>query len=404
MKKINSLRIALVVLGLSSVASLVGSISGTIAWYAYSTRALVSYSGTSVQSATQLQIGLKSSVEVDYSAYPFMYEDTSINDANYHYYFMRVGAGGMPAQVINEYLSTNGYTTNILEPVSSYTYTTGGALNLRNRPVTNKPPKENEDYTTAETTKYVKIPFVFRVLTVGSTSEYVPNHEIFLSGATAVTDDENKIINRASRLYIDREDEEGHEGEKDFILNPTSESNGQTKVAGVLNLSGGGEDLVTHEDSRFFDYDNDPSSPTYLQEFLYGEYDWKEGKTWANSLSDPLDESSGLVDINGSGNTTNSTTFTSRHYKGIKYFSDLSCINPHYAQYFGYSTVYPTKNALTGELEGDYAVCKTGTASNNYIGSFNMTIYIEGWDFAVVDSEAGYPFNLGLTFSTNDTR
>ena len=400
MKKINTLRITLAVLGLSSVASLVGSISGTIAWYAYSTRALVSYSGTSVQSGTQLQIGIKSAVEVDYSAFPFMYEDTTINDANYHYYFMRIGAGGMPAQVINQYLTTNGYTTNVLEPLSSYTYQTGGTFNLRNRPVTNKPPKENEDYSAAETTKYVKIPFVFRVLSIDSSaSQFVANHDVFLSGATAIAASENDgHINKAIRLYIDRSNG------GDFILNPTSANNGQTKVAGVLNLSGGGEDLVTHEDSRFFDYDNDPSSPTYLQEFIYGEYDWKDGKNRDNSLSEPLNESSNLVDINGSGNETSSTTFTSRHYKGIRYFSDLSCINPHYAQYLGYNTIYPTKNALTGELEGDYAVCRTGDANANYIGSFDMTIYIEGWDFNVIDEEATHQFNLGLTFTINDTR
>ena len=398
MKKINALRITLAVLGLSTAASLVGSISGTIAWYAYSTRALVSYSGTSVQSGTQLQIGIKSPVAVNYSSFPFMYEDTSINDSNYHYYFMRVGAGGMPAQVINEFLVANGYTTNVLEPLSSYTYQTGGTFNLRNRPVTNKPPQPGEDYTAAEITKYVKIPFVFRVLSTDSSSQYVANHDIFLSGATAVAASENDgQINKAIRLYIDRSNGDN------YILNPTSLVNGQTKVAGVLNLSGGGQDLVTHEDSRFFDYDNNPNSPTYLQEFLYGEYDWKEGKSRDNSLSTPLNESSGLVDINESGNQTSSTTFTSRHYKGVKYFSDLSCITPHYAQYLGTNTVFPTRNAVTGEFESDYAVCKTGGANANYLGSFDMTIYIEGWDFNVIDEEATHQFNLGLTFTINDT-
>ena len=45
--------------GLLTFATLVGSISGSLAWWAYSTRVSVSYQGTSVNTSEQLQIGLK---------------------------------------------------------------------------------------------------------------------------------------------------------------------------------------------------------------------------------------------------------------------------------------------------------------------------------------------------------
>ena len=394
MKKINSLKLAIGVLGLSSVASLVGSISGTIAWYAYSTRALVSYTGTSVQSTTQLQIGIKSDVVVNFTTNSDLIEHVQFSGDSNHYYFMKVGSGGLPAAVINDYLSTKGYATNVLEPLSSYAYNTGEDINLRNRPVTNNPDAAK---TAAETTKYVEIPFVFRVLSANTASlSYVDGHDIFLSSATAIAapnlegSTANNYIHNSIRLYIDRTNGDN------YIFNPSSQTDGSDKCAGVLNLTGGGTG------NQFYDYDNDPSSPTFMQEYLYGDYEWKEGKNWDNSLSEPLAQSSNLVDTNHTGNDSVETTFTSRHYKGVKYFADLdSCITPHYAHYLGTNTVYPTKNTQTGDFESNYAVCKTGNAAANYLGTFNMKVYLEGWDFSVVDSQLQNKFYLGLTFQIN---
>ena len=60
MKKSKPAKLLLGVLGLATFASLVGTVSGTLAWYAYSTRATISYSGTSVNNTVQLQIGIAS--------------------------------------------------------------------------------------------------------------------------------------------------------------------------------------------------------------------------------------------------------------------------------------------------------------------------------------------------------
>lgn len=413
MKKINPLKLVIGILGLSTVSALVGSISGTIAWYAYSTRALVSYTGTSVQSTTQLQIGIKSDVVVNFTTNADLIEHVQfeedayfdeVNDPghenklyHYHYYFMRVGSGGLPAAVINDYLSTKGYATNVLEPLSSYAYNTGDTINLKNRPETSKPDAPKTD---AEITKYVEIPFAFRVLSSNTTARtYAENHEVFLSGATAIAapnlegNTTGNVIHNSIRLYIDRTNGDN------YILNPSSLTNGRDAVAGVLNLTGGSAG------NQYYDYDNDPSSPTFMQEYLYGDYDWKEGKTWENSLSEPLAQSSGLTDVNGTGNDSIETTFTSRHYKGVKYFNDLdSCIVPHYANYLGTNTVFPTKNNETGNYESNYAVCKTGGEANHYLGLFNMKIYLEGWDHSVIDSQLQNKFYLGLQFEINIVR
>lgn len=391
MKKIK-LKIVLAILGLSTTASLVGSVSGTIAWYAYSTRALISYSGTSVQSTTQLQIGIKSDIEVDFKTNTPLLDHVTFEGDTNHYYFMKVGAGGMPAAIINEYLSAKGYTTNVLEPLSSYTYQTGGNFDLRNRPLTNKP---YEPYTAAEKSKYAEIPFVFRILAANtSTSTYIGGQDIFLSGAVAKAASANDgKINESIRLYIDRT----ASNKSNYILNPSKAQNGKTKVAGVLDLSSDG----------YYDHDNNANSPTFNNEYIYGEYTVEEGYTEAGLLTDPsvTPASSDIVDLNGEqegASTLKPTTFTSKHANGVNYFTkeSLTHIIPGYAEYLGTDTVFPTKNVQTGDLESQYAVCTTAT-SGNKLGEFNMKIYLEGWDFSVIDEELTHEFYLGLTFEIN---
>ena len=61
--------------------------------------------------------------------------------------------------------------------------------------------------------------------------------------------------------------------------------------------------------------------------------------------------------------------------------------------------MFPTKT--NGVLSGNNYVCKTAetseTATHN-IGSFDLTVYIEGWDHATINQHGNEYFNLGLTF------
>ena len=373
-------------LGISTLASMVGAISGTVAWYAYVTRATVSYSGTSVNSTKQLQLGIRSDVAVTFP------DGVVVNDVadgvGGHYYFMNPGAS-LPASVINAYLSTKGYTTTTLEPVSSYTYATGDAIDLREAPTANKP---LDSRNAASITKYVEIPFAFRVLESDlSTPTYVANKPIYITDAEAVAaSSEDGVINEAIRMYIDRSNG------NDFIFNPNKADDGKTKVSGILDISG----------DQVYDYANSMSDPTtYKKECLYGDYDLGAGVISLNELYSPaLAETSGFVDANGSGIDDRRTTFTAKHYEGIEYL-DLPTLEsnnkiiPHYAEYLGTSTVFPGVNAQ-GELENNYAVCVTSNDEKR-IGEFTCKIYLEGWDFTVIDDELSHSFNLGLTFEIN---
>ena len=394
MKKVST-KLLFGFLALSTLASMAGAISGTVAWYAYVTRATMSYSGTSVNSTKQLQIGIKSDVVVTFP------EGVVVNDVPFeggHYYFMNPGTS-LPASVINAYLGAKGYATTTLEPVSSYTYSTGDSINLRNSPTANKP---FDTRKAAELSKYVAIPFAFRVVESDlTTPTYSRNKPIFITDAAAqAASDGDGNINEAIRLFIDRKNG------ADFIFNPNSATNGQTKVTGILDISG----------DHLFDFVNEMSSPYYEQECLYGDYtlgvkeivDGDEVRYTLDELySGPSATTSGYVDANGSGIDNRRTTFTAKHYEGIKYLDLPTLISqgkiiPHYADYLGTNTVYPTVNA-DGLLAGDYAVCVTADTDDNEmrIGEFDMKIYIEGWDFNVIDDELSHMFNLGLTFEIN---
>ena len=348
MKKINPLKLTIGILGLSTAASLVGSISGTIAWYAYSTRALVSYTGTSAQSSAQLQIGLKVPERVQLLDEDPLLDDP-IEENGYFYYFTHLGSGGMPSSVINKYLGGSGFASTSLEPVSTYSYDGSEQFKLKNCPTTNNPDERSD----APTSKYVKIPFAFRVFATGvnglATTTSIPNKEVFLSSAVAQVSDSKHGIGDAIRLFVDREG-----ALTDYIFNPNASIDGATKTAGVLDLSGNG----------YYDYDNNPANnnPRYLHEFIYGDYTFKDGYGWNNGFYDQGVADSLYHDINETGvdmdeEGFSGTTFTAKHRRGTMHLDYRNgerlgdYINYGTASYLGTGSVFPTKT--NGVLSGN---------------------------------------------------
>ena len=69
------------------------------------------------------------------------------------------------------------------------------------------------------------------------------------------------------------------------------------------------------------------------------------------------------------------------------------------AEYETVATVKPSINTTTGAFEGGKPLAYTD--STDRIGYVTLTIYIEGWDHAVVNKAVNYSFNLGLKFEVN---
>ena len=409
MKKSKPTKLLLSFLGIATFASLVGTVSGTLAWYSYSTRATLSYSGTSVNNTVQLQIGIASpskvlSVEqikeqilnddtldddekndqIDFCVPVFEEFWNSIeetkweNDSNY-YYFAPVGSG-LSSSIINAYLKSNGYAMNKLAAVTSGAYSRGDNLSLKVSP--NPDPRHNS--ISAKSSYYAVVPFAFRVIHSNTTdlNKYVADSELWLTDAKLrASSDEDGEVYKAVRMFVDRKGNY----EDDFILNPSASNKGSTVVGGLLDLTG----------DHYYDYDENDN------EIIYGEYETIGGIQ--NSYAGP-DE---IADINGTGKAGEDfDTFTAKHRPGINYYNNYNNCVFKTAEYECLNSIAPIKDEVTGILRNRDAahptsVCKTTGAEGHYLGRVDFTIYLEGWDHSVIDEELEHYFDLGLTFEIN---
>ena len=385
-------------LGLATFASLVGTVSGTLAWYAYNTRTSLSYSGTSVENSVQLQIGLASDspIVIDNDDWNNTMGEPEVVNGKYCY-FASLGYG-LDSAVINAYLSTKGYATNELCPVTSGYYDSTDPLcvfGLKEAPtVENHLPN-----VTAKYENYLKLPFIFRASKSKTVAnDYVANQELWLTDAKgAASSDRDGKVYKALRAFFDRDDSNY---DSDFLLNPDAESDGETKVGGLLDLS---------KDS-YYDFDEDG-------EFFYGEWDDTQLADPSSLLSDSgyvppeAPNPNPIYDLNRTGNTVEkATTFDSRHHDNTKYYTyeSLNSIPIKTAKYQSLESIKPNRNSVNGLLTNKdnnhpTSVCKTGGADVNYIGFVDAYIWLEGWDFAVVDEEQWHAFDFGLTFEINKT-
>ena len=235
---------------------------------------------------------------------------------------------------------------------------------------------------------YSDLKFVFRVPknSYSNVTEYLPNYEVWLTDATSKRSTaQDGDVFKSLRVYVDRLGSYT----SDFILNPNATVAGETKVGGLLDLGKDGK------------YDHDSSN----NEIIYGEYDETiaPSKILPNFQGIPGDEDP--IDVNESGSTV-FDSFTARHAEGVNYYTkeNLAECGIKTAQYLSLGDIAPERNAITGDMSNPSdkvtSICKTD-ATDNYLARVNMTIYLEGWDFSVVDEEIGHLFDIGLTFEIN---
>ena len=361
--------------------STAGAISATLAWYAYSSRATLSYSGTSINSTIQLQVGICSDHVVEGMPAGVVTKQYQ-GDSNY-YYFAKPGAG-LGSAIITKYLSTTEYATNSLQAVTSGSYTKGGAFNLWRSP--NE--KVHGHTSPAGTSQYVHLPLVFRVLQSDSPSDddYVDGAELWITNVAARASEGEGTdgqIYKAIRTYIDRDDSVYGAG-SDFILNPSAEGNASsTTVGGILDLSG----------DNYFDFEGD-------HEIIFGEYNSIGGLSGSGYAGE--DE---FDDINGTGIDDRRTTFTAKHYPTIKYYDNYNSCSFKTAAYETIDSIAPVRDPATGLANADSlhptSVCTTAGDEDHYLGRVTLTIYLEGWDHTVIDDEIDHKFDLGLSFEIN---
>ena len=405
MKKFNTAKLLFGFLGLSTFASLVGTVSGTLAWYAYNNRVTVSYSGTSIENTVQLQIGLACAnpmPHIDGDAdneefWSVMAYEQLPNDSNY-YYFAPLGVG-LTSSIINAYLGANNYATNVLRPVTTGYYDPTDpscVFSLKNSPTST----HYQQDVPSITQDYIKLPLVFRASkSKTAATDFVAGQELWLTDAKVVASSSNDgEINKSMRIFFDRNDDDY---DTDFIVNPNAPGDvaGETKVGGLLDL--------TYD--KYYDFDD-------KGEVIYGEWDETLLPDPHTLLSNtgyvvPDGESNKILDMNRTGNEMNddeANTYCARHRQGVKYYTyeKLNEIPFKTAKYESLGSVKPIRNSTNGTLTNvdptnPTSVCITGDQNHNYLGRVDATIWLEGWDYSVVDEELTHAFDLGLTFEIN---
>ena len=400
-------------LGIATFASLVGTVSGTLAWYAYNSRATVSYSGTSVENSVQLQIGLACAHQMPTSGSDDLDEFARVmglldeNPKNpevvngVYYYFAPLGFG-LNSQVINAYLKEFGYATTELCPVTTGYYdsdpTKNTGFSLKKGPKVEHPLTD----TAADKENYLKLPFAFKASdSITETAHYVEGAEIWLTDAKgAASTNHDGDIYKAMRVFFDRVNKVGENDtnpcayDSDFIVNPAASVSGENKVGGVLDLTADG----------YYDFDGE-------KEIIFGEWDTTQLADPSSLLSPAYVTPVGgapYYDLNNTGATAaEGNNFISRHHSDVQYYTydALNSIPFRTAKYESLSTVKPIRDPSTGKLSNPAgkvtSVCKTAGASAGYIGRVDAYIWLEGWDYNVVDEEQFHAFDFGLTFEIN---
>ena len=353
------------------------SITGTLAWYAYSTRVVLSLTGTAVRQSVQLELGIVDDSNYYSNEEITKYQLTRINEDG-HSIVWNKASSGLTSEVLGAFLDSSPYATSELSPVSTLSRSGDSSLSLYEAPETGKKHGEYRSYDVANQKNYVRIPFAFRVL--NNLDIPVADQRIWITDAVCASAHD---MQNAIRVFIDNSNENGAER---YLFRPASttlENPGNTVVAGLLDLDNDGY------------YDFDPSS---RKEYIYGDLNVDGEISYLN----PLPEDSAFVDLNGTGDTSqdydDKTTFYSRHAATTRspILDNVTYLN---AAYETKKTVYPYING-DGNYDGGKPVAITPSGASK-IAYCTLTIFVEGWDHAVIDQAVGEAFYLGLTFEIN---
>ena len=361
----------LLIMGMSLLTAIgvMGSTMGTLSWYAYSTHTTLSYTGTSVRKSVLLNIGIvdeNGNISADTIA-----EHHLIRDENNIVWTS--SSTGLSELVIKDYLDDTDYAYNELSPVTS----NERAIDATTDITLYESPEHGKTAITDLANKkgYVKIPFAFKI--VNNDNVLVKNQDIWLTDVDVQTS-ENKNLEHAVRVFVNNKT-----ASNNYLLKPyhdpsdTSTETGSTKVGGLLDLNG----------DEIYDYNIEDSS----KEYIYGHY------TGTPTYTEPTGSDSDFDNFNDTPYTKEASTFYAKH-RGYARTLNKNSVTFLEAHYETFNTVKPTMQG-DGTYTGGKPVAHT--SSDTGIGYTDLTIYLEGWDHAIINTAAGCSFNLGLTFEIN---
>ncbi len=381
-----------------TVTSSFGVITGTLAWFAYTTRAQLSFSGTTIHNSEQLQVGFTfenddktiarfkanladNGIDLDSSK---TFE--KVEDTDFTYFFVKPGESLTSAMVMS-YSKALGYSTNYLIPVTSREYTIKDDLKTNDDLTLNRAPTKGEPNLgqKASDDSYSYLNLAFRVLRSDNSVtgyKYMQNRDIWLQDATTHA---GLNLEKSLRIFVNSDNGK-------FILNPNATEKGSTTVAGLLNMD---------YNDDYYDYDPSTYFTKKPKELIYGDYELKEGKSDNATL---FENDSALDDINQTNSTVKSS-FLAKHQQGLYCYQNYDSYDLKKAMYYSMSDI--KADDKSGYLTDGVAICTT-SQDDKAIATVSLTIYLEGWDHSITDqslfeqdNNGGTGFDLGLTFQTN---
>ena len=375
MKANKKLTFSLIALASLVTTALFGTVAGSLAWYAYSRAVTFSYIGTSVSSSSLLNVGLEDNSYYfsnnDLNEYNLIRENVTEGGVQKSIVFSQ-SRNGFSLMALRKYLLKAGCAVDKLVPVT----TKNRAIDATSNLTLYKAPEFSETSfnTEAGLSEYAVLPFAFRVL--GDNSQAIGDKNVWLTDS--VVEAEHGIQDSV-RVFVN--------GSSKFLFKPADSANsiGTTKVGGLLDLDGDG----------YYDYNTSNGT-----EYLYGSF---SSQPTISQTGYPTGEGYDILkNVNGVTDTSEGSTFLAKHFPGMKYVDSFEGSTPLIAQYYNFGKVKPSIDAsgnYVADANGGLAVAKTSTTTGIAYASF--TIFIEGWDHSVIDSAAGYEFNLDLRFEVD---
>ena len=415
--KRSKVNLALGIVTAAIIVSVTGSLTGTLAWYAYATRAVLSFTGTSAYASQRLRVGIHDSNHYLLNANNIA--SLRANDAleidEAHDIIWGQEGEGLTGTVISQYLDASPYATKDLPPIT----TLSRELNSQITTFYKAPLALNTDLHEAPVKSYSVLPLCFKV--VGSDNKNLKNQSVWLTGISVINvprtpTEQPKDLAPALRIYVENKYAIDHADDNDstniyndhryFLIKATDTSAtvGDTVMAGTLDLKGDGT----------YDYAYDATRHGYY-EVVYGDYGQYQDTTIVPQYNTdayvvPEEEQNyQLDDVNGTGKTV-ASTFLAKHADNVftaKF--GTGGIDRKKALHDTISTIAPVTSSETGHYI-DWSgkpVARTEdvadeTANNaDLIAYCNLTFYLEGWDHAIIDEVISASFNLGLQFEVD---
>ena len=229
-------KIIISALALTIGAGLAGSITGTAAWYQYSTRTNVALIGASGGAAGNLNVRIRQDGQAADAGWTTFISKKQLGD------FLTSKGYGTNIQPITPAVSDAGLGKDAALPVNS----TDNELDFRSNPIPGKGPYEQ--WNRAKKENYVVIPLQLRYVKQGNNGQENLSEQVYLSDVTleqrtvgGATND----ISKALRFHISATD--GTNSVNHLI----SKEGGTTVTKGKLDLDGDGADDVARSSDKY---------------------------------------------------------------------------------------------------------------------------------------------------------